>query len=73
MTSCSETPSSFACFGICSSTNGVRTKPGQITLAADAVRGAFLGNDLCQAYQAVLGGYIRPLSTEASFECTEPM
>src|SRR5262249_27259708 len=33
MTSCSEMPSSLACSGICLSTSGVRTKPGQITLA----------------------------------------
>ena len=33
MTSCSEMPSSFACSGICLSTSGVRTKPGQITFA----------------------------------------
>ena len=32
-TSSSEMPSSFACSGICLSTNGVRTKPGQITFA----------------------------------------
>src|SRR5262245_2044168 len=33
MTSASEMPSSFACSGICLSTSGVRTKPGQMTLA----------------------------------------
>ena len=32
-TSSSLMPSSFACSGICFSTSGVRTKPGQITLA----------------------------------------
>ena len=32
-TSASLMPSAFACCGICLSTSGVRTKPGQITLA----------------------------------------
>ncbi|WP_233417273.1 hypothetical protein, partial [Halovulum marinum] len=34
MTSSSEIPSSAACSGICLSTSGVRTKPGQITHAS---------------------------------------
>ena len=34
MTSCSEMPSVFACSGICLSTSGVRTKPGQISWRA---------------------------------------
>src|SRR3954454_12648215 len=33
MTSASEMPSSLACSGICLSTSGVRTKPGQMTFA----------------------------------------
>src|SRR5439155_16076075 len=33
ITSCSVMPNSFACSGICFSTSGVRTKPGQIVLA----------------------------------------
>src|SRR6516165_10208496 len=33
MTSCSETPSSFACSGICLSTSGVRTNPAPGPLA----------------------------------------
>ena len=33
LTSASVIPSAFACSGICLSTSGVRTKPGQMTLA----------------------------------------
>src|ERR1700690_963316 len=33
ITSASEMPNALACSGICFSTSGVRTKPGQITLA----------------------------------------
>ena len=48
MTSSSVMPSSFACSGICFSTSGVRTKPGQITLARTPCLRAFLGDHLGQ-------------------------
>src|SRR5262249_44712812 len=50
-TSSSEIPSAFACPGICLSTRGVRTKHPML--------GAFLGDDLAEADQAVLRGDVR--------------
>ena len=49
-------PSSLACSGICLSTSGVRTKPGQITLARTPCLAPSLATTLAQADQAVLGG-----------------
>jgi hypothetical protein len=49
----SEIPNSCACCGICFTTSGVGTKPGQITLAHTAMGGAFFGYCVSQAKQAV--------------------
>ena len=58
MTSCSEMPSSLACSGICLSTSGVRTKPGQITLARTPCAAPSLATNFRQTDQAVFGGDI---------------
>src|SRR5215470_9004412 len=72
MTSCSEIPSSFACSGICLSTNGVRTKPGQITLARTPCSAPSLATTRARPSRACLAETYGALSLEASFECTEP-
>ena len=58
ITSASEMTGSLAYSGICLSTRGVRTKPGQMTLTAHFVLGAFLGDDLGEPDQPVLGGHV---------------
>src|SRR6516225_7648524 len=58
-TSSSEIPSAFACSGICLSTRGVRTKPGQNDVRAHPMLDAFLCDDLAEADQAVLRGDVR--------------
>ena len=59
MTSCSERSSSVACSGICLSTSGMRTKSGQMTLARTPCAAPFLGSDLRQADQTMLGRKIK--------------
>jgi hypothetical protein len=73
ITSASEIPSSFACSGICLSTSGVRTKPGQITLARTFFAAPSLATTLARPIKACLAATYGALSLDASFECTEPM
>ena len=73
MTSCSVMPSVFACSGICFSTSGVRTKPGQITLARTPCSAPSFATTFARPMSACFAATYGALSFEASFECTEPM
>ena len=61
ITSASEIPSSRACSGICFSTSGVRTKPGQITLARTPCAAPSFATTFARPIEAVLGGDVRSL------------
>src|ERR1700746_1671711 len=71
ITSCSEMPSSFACSGICLSTRGARTKPGQMTLARTPRAAPSLATTLASPISPCLAVTYGALSTDASLEWTE--
>jgi hypothetical protein len=73
ITSSSLIPSAFACSGICLSTSGVRTKPGQMTLARTLCLAPSLAITLARPISPCLAATYGALSNEASFECTDPM
>ncbi|MCY1510292.1 hypothetical protein D9M68_446650 [compost metagenome] len=73
MTCSSVMPSVFACSGICFSTSGVRTKPGQITLARTPCFAPSFATVLASPMRPCLAVTYGAFSSEASFECTEPM
>src|SRR4051794_21040334 len=73
ITSSSLIPSSLACSGICLSTRGVRTNPGRTTFARTLYGAASLATTLHNPISPCLAVTYGALSTEASFECTEPM
>ena len=73
ITSASAMPSSFACSGICLSTSGVRTKPGQTTLARTPCLAPSFATTLDKPISPCLAVTYGAFSADASFECTEPM
>src|ERR1700719_1956716 len=68
ITSASEMPSAFACSGICLSTRGVRTNPGQITFERTPNAAPSLATTRQSPSNACLAATYGPLSGEASFE-----
>src|SRR5690606_36370119 len=72
-TSSSLMPSSFDCSGICLSTSGVRTKPGQITLARMPASPPSFATVRHRPSRPCLAVTYGALSFEARCECTEPM
>src|SRR6185436_19688380 len=69
MTSASEMLSSLACSGICLSTSGVRTKPGQTTLARTLNSAPSLATTLQSPISPCLAVTYGAFSLEASLEC----
>ena len=72
-TSASLRPRAAACSGICFSTSGVRTKPGQMTLERTPWAAPSFATTLASPISPCLAVTYGALSTEASLEWTEPM
>src|SRR5262249_873713 len=73
MTSASEIPTSVGCSGICLSTSGVRTKPGQMTLARTPCLAPSFATTLASPINPCLAVTYGAFNTEASLECTDPI
>ena len=66
-------PSLAASSGICRSTSGVRTNPGQITLERTPCGAPSLATTRHRPSRPCLATAYGPFFTDASFECTEPV
>src|SRR5262249_38181126 len=73
ITSSSLMPSSLACSGICLSTSGVRTKPGQTTLARTLYWAPSLATTRHSPNSPCLAVTYGAFRTDASLEWTDPV
>src|SRR5207248_6144334 len=73
ITSSSLMPSSLACSGICLSTSGVRTNPGQTTLARTLYSAPSLATTRHNPRSPCLAVTYGAFRTDASLEWTDPV